>query len=174
MWGLVLLAALGANRDFAGKPHQKPDDLVMVKKVGFDGTRNGMPAEGVDLNNPEKELKGLKRPNEIVVTAKRALFVLEYPPEATSMEYEVVAPSPKGFTRRQLAETIVELFAWVRRASEATAETTQPGPLDQSSKKAPKAPKRALTVPRADLHLHDVSVMQTAAGRTYLYFGINL
>jgi hypothetical protein len=70
-------------------------------------------------------VKGMKNPDEIVVPSSSMRLVVRYPLRGV-FEFDIKAPSPEGFTRKQLVEEIQELYRKVF-STDNMLEFTWPG-----------------------------------------------
>ena len=77
---------------------------------------------GIRLNDPDRGLAALDKPDEIVIPFEHAILVIDYP-LSTPATMAIAAPIHLGFTRAALVKAICDEYAHVYDAEEGTAAT---------------------------------------------------
>jgi hypothetical protein len=160
-----------------------PDDAERVASIKFevevlpeerefypDGT-----SPYVGLDDPAGDLTRMRRGEEVVVRAPRAIVIIHYPLREP-IQVPVVAVQPAGFTRGELAGLISREYRRIYAEEEASA-TQKTIPMDQRQGLI----NRNETDGRygiwghdlGDLDLHTIHVLRSRDGTTYLGLGID-
>jgi hypothetical protein len=85
---------------------------MMVTRIGFPG--------GLRLDNPDRAVAQLDKPEDIAVPFDHAVLRVEFPLTTPAM-IQIVASIQQGFTRAELVRTICEEYASVYEMEEGTA-----------------------------------------------------
>jgi len=95
-------------------PVTPPQVAMMAQRIPFPG--------GIRLEDPERAVLGLARPDEIAIPVERADLIVAYPLTVPAT-VPIQAAMPWGFTRGELVRAICEEYANVYETEEATAAT---------------------------------------------------
>ncbi len=87
---------------------------MMAQRIAFPG--------GIHLQDPDKALVALEKPDEIVIPFEHAVLVIDYP-LTNPASVPISAPLPIGFTRAALVRAICDEYSHVYDAEEGTAAT---------------------------------------------------
>jgi len=104
-----------------------------LAKVTFQVDDPEQKAEGpspyVHLADPQKALKWMRNPNEVVSTETELTVILDYPLRG-EFSFPIQSASPGGFTRKELAQKISDLYKKVYEEEEKTSKIPVT-PMDQ-------------------------------------------
>ena len=95
-------------------PVTPPQVAMMTLRIPFPG--------GIRLDDPDRAVLALARPDEIAIPFDRANLLVAYPLTVPAT-VPIHAAIPWGFTRAELVRTICEEYANVYEVEEATAAT---------------------------------------------------
>jgi hypothetical protein len=171
----VLIIALSACRQ---AENQAPA-IEVLAEIAFqvDDPENGpdVPSPYVSLADPEKDLKRIRSPDEVVFTATELIVVLDYPLRK-EFGFPISASSSKGFTRAELVRKIADLYKKVYEEEERTSKIAVI-PMEQR--------KRLINRNETngkygiwghdldDLVLHTIEISRTADGTVRAQLGID-
>ena len=104
---------------------------VSVAPVAMMPTRIAFPG-GLHLDNADKSIALLQKPDEIVIPFEHAILVIDWP-LTNPARIAITAPIVQGFTRRELVKAICEEYSNVYEAEEGTAHTKSVPLSDRAS-----------------------------------------
>lgn len=84
---------------------------------------NGVPLKNFDVNNPLVFREPIYNPDEIVISDTRFNVIIRYPLREP-VKISMFAPSDKGFSRRQLIDSLKHIYDFIYREEERTATPT--------------------------------------------------
>jgi len=127
----------------------------------------------ISLDSPEKKIKGLIDPNEVVIPCQKVTVMIDYP-LAKPVFFHLTGDT-KGFTRRQLLLELSKKYHEIYDEEERTA-TTKTTPMDER-----KTMNRNETNGKygiwghdlADLVLTSITVRRNDEGEIFLELGID-
>jgi len=123
----LLIALIGCRRaehQTDGSSGKGPAIQVLTTitfQVDDPEKRSEGPSPYVNLADPQKDLKQMRGPEEVVFTGTELIVILDYPLRNES-SFPISASSPSGFTRAELARKVADLY---RRIYEEEAQTSK-------------------------------------------------
>ncbi len=177
----LLIALLGCRRAEQQTDTSTPNDPAtqILAKITFQvddpENKSDGPSPYVNLADPEKDLKQVRNPEEVVLTATELLVILDYPLRQ-EFSFPIKASSPGGFTRAELARKIADLY---KRIYEEEAQTSKTAVIPLEQRKG--LVNRNKTDGKygiwghdlSDLDLHTIEVSRRADGTLLAYLGID-
>lgn len=124
---------------------------VMPTRIAFPG--------GIQLDNADKSIALLQKPDEIVIPFEHAILVIDWP-LTNPARIAITAPIVQGFTRRELVKAICEEYSNVYEAEEGTAHTKPVPPEERAA-----GEKRNRTDGVYGIWGHDLSELRLTALR---------
>jgi hypothetical protein len=110
---LFLAAAIGIAWWSISRVPVSPTPVAMMPtRIAFPG--------GLHIDDPDKSISLLQKPDEIVIPFEHAILVIDWP-LTNPARIAITAPIVQGFTRRELVKTICEEYSNVYEAEEGTA-----------------------------------------------------
>jgi len=178
----VLLIALSACRRAehqAEASKAKAPGIEVLAEIAFQvddpENRPDGPSPYVNLADPEKDLKRMRGPDEVVFTATELIVVLDYPLRE-EFSFPISATSSKGFTRAELVRKVADLY---KRVYEEEARTSKIPVIPMEQRKG--LINRNQTNGKygiwghdlGDLVLHTIEISRTRDGTVRAHLGID-
>ena len=133
------------------------------------------PSPYVNLADPEKDLKRMRGPEEVVCTATELIVVLDYPLRA-EFRFPISASSSKGFTRTELVRKIADLYKRVYEEEDQTSKNPVV-PLEQRkgliNRNETSGKYGIWGHDLDDLVLHTIEISRTTDGTVLAHLGID-
>jgi len=107
-------------------PVQNPDFNPEDGKCSNFGKKlraTGVKLKNFDLNNPLSYHEPILNPDEVVICDTRFDVIISYPLRGP-VKISMLAPSEKGFTRKELIESLKHIYDFIYREEERTATPT--------------------------------------------------
>ena len=178
---VLLIALLGcrkADHQIDGSSSKDPT-VQLLAQITFQiddlANRPEGPSPYVNLAQPEKDLKQMRKAEEVVFAGTNLILILDYPLH-NEVTFPISATSPQGFTRAELARKVADLY---KRVYEEEAQTSKIAVIPLEERKG--LINRNETNGKygiwghdlSDLVLHTIEISRKADGTVLAYLGID-
>jgi hypothetical protein len=109
---IALLGCRNSEHQTGGSSGSGPVVQVLSKitfQVDDPENKSEGPSPYVNLADPEKDLKWMRKAQEIVFTATNLIVVLDYPLRK-EFSFPITSASPSGFSRAELVRKVADLY----------------------------------------------------------------